>query len=117
MAAQTQYPRPNGSIEKWSPTQAERWIKAQVKAGNVEFRYHAEHQRGVDYNVSPDDAREAILKGKYTRWEPRENPKREPTMNMTFKQALRTHTIGVVTSISDNDPNVVVVTLWRDVVS
>ena len=88
-----------------------------MKAGNVEFRYHAEHQRGPEYNVSPDEAREAILKGKATRWEPRENPKREPTMNMTFKQALRTHTIGVVTSISDNDPNVVVVTLWRDVAS
>ena len=118
MAAQTQFPRPNGPIANWSSTQAARWIKAQVKAENVVFRYHAEHERGVDYNVSPDEAREAILKGKSARWEPRENPKtREPTMNMTFTQALRTHTIGVVTSISESDPNVVVVTLWRHVVS
>ena len=113
MVEKTPYPKPNGSVAKWSQTQAERWIKSQVRTGNVRFSFHAEHEKAPRFNISPDEALSAILKGRSSRWEPGEKPKtRAPTMNMTFEQALRSHSINVVTAIADDDADVVVVTLW-----
>lgn len=92
-----------------------RWIKASVNAGSVRFSYHAEHERGRQRNVSPDEAAEAIVKGKVVRWEPGEIPStREPTMNMTFEYALTARSISAVASIMDEEPDVVVVTVWED---
>jgi hypothetical protein len=116
MPVQTFYPRPDGPIASWSETQAQRWIQAEVKAGNVIFSGHAVDDKSAKCNVALDDALEAIRKGRRTRWEPGQKKKtREPTMNMTFEQRQKSRTIGVVTSIADGEPDVVVVTLWSNI--
>lgn len=92
-----------------------RWIQAQVNADRVVFKIHAKYLRGPQRGVSPDEAKQAILKGRSANWEPGEDPKtRVPSMNMTFSQKLRIRTIGVVTAISNEWPDVAVITVWQD---
>ncbi len=92
-----------------------KWIKASVKAGNVRFSYHAEHVRGKERNVSPDEAADAIARGRCVRWEPGEIPStRVPTMNMTFELKLTERLISAVAAVLDDEPDVVVITVWED---
>jgi hypothetical protein len=107
------YKRPSTPVEKWAKLQAAKWIRSAVKNGCVEFSYSRHSQdRGLERGVSPDDAVECINSGNAIHWEPGfHSASQKADMRMKFEQVKRTKTISTVVAVSNENPDVIVVTL------
>lgn len=94
--------RPGGPLNKWTSSQASRYIKAELKNNGMWLciSSHA-FERMDERKYSVEDVYETIGKGQAISWEPGPVSNKEPDHRMTFEYKRKTSISKVVVSLSE----------------
>jgi len=76
------------------------------------FVDHAQ-DRQDERGVTDAQAEDCVCTGRSIRYEPPTKPTKSVQMRCNFEKKLKAHTIMVVVTVSDSDPNLFVVTVTK----
>ncbi|MDH6150494.1 MULTISPECIES: DUF4258 domain-containing protein [Paraburkholderia] len=111
-ATEREYPRPKSSVLKWSIQQAGRWVRSAANLGTVQIAF-VDHAltRSSERAISQDEAVACICKGRASRWEQHDRSDGS-NMHLTLSLESTIEVIEVVVALSDEDPDLWVITMW-----